>query len=145
LRNWCVAAADHRYLPVGDQVADLIVSGWSICMLFVWYPETWRDALVQAFAEMRRALRPGGTIVILETLGTGYEKPHRYENLAPYYAFLDEICLDSTWIRTDLAFESDAQAELLSGFFFGEGEAQRMVSRYGAYVPECTGLWWLRG
>ncbi|HUT15961.1 MAG TPA: class I SAM-dependent methyltransferase, partial [Anaerolineae bacterium] len=76
LHNWSVDVADHRSLPVEDGVADLVISGWSIVYMVVWNEKSWRVELGKALAEMRRVLRTGGTIVVLETMGTGYETPH---------------------------------------------------------------------
>jgi ubiquinone/menaquinone biosynthesis C-methylase UbiE len=65
-----------------------VIAGWSICYTVVCHPASWRAALAAALAEMRRVARPGGTIIILETLGTGYETPHPPDSLAEYYATL---------------------------------------------------------
>ncbi len=75
LQNWQMGVADHRELPVDDQTANLAISGWSICYIAIGYEDTWRQEPGQALAEMRRVLRPGGTIIILETMGTGYKVP----------------------------------------------------------------------
>ena len=70
-QNCGFAVADHRALPVLDQAADLVISGWSIVYTVVWNRQTWQKELGRALAEMKRILCPGGTILILETLGTG--------------------------------------------------------------------------
>ncbi len=143
LRNWRVEVADHRDLPVEDQSADIAISGWSVCYMAVEYEETWRAEVSQVLAEMKRALRPGGTIIILETLGTGYERPHAPHNLVAYYAFLEEAGFCSSWIRTDFQFESLEEAKNLIHFFFGEALAEKAVEENWIILPECTGIWWL--
>ncbi len=144
LQNWRVEVADHRNLPVTDQVADVAISGWSICYVVGRHEERWRDELDKALAEMKRVLRPGGTIIILETLGTGYEEPHPPDDLVAYYAFLEEEeGFSSTWMRTDYRFESLAEAEALTRFFFGQSMADKLVSKDPVILPECTGIWWL--
>jgi ubiquinone/menaquinone biosynthesis C-methylase UbiE len=141
--NWQVAVADHRALPVADQSADVAISGWSICYLVVDRENSWQRHVNRTLAEINRTLRPGGIIIILETLGTGYESPTAPAQLAPYYAFLEEQGFSSTWIRTDYQFESLAEAQDLVGFFFGETMAQKVVRENWVVLPECTGIWWL--
>jgi ubiquinone/menaquinone biosynthesis C-methylase UbiE len=143
LQNWKVAVADNRSLPVGDQIADIAISGWSICYLFAWEGERWRDELGKALAEMKRVLRPSGSIIILETLGKGYETPHPLDKLTAYYTYLEEAGFFSTWIRTDFQFKSLAEAEELTRFFFGDQLADRVAREGLVILPECTGIWWL--
>lgn len=138
------AIADHRALPAPDASADLVLSGWSVSALVVNYRETWQAQVAQTLREFARVLRPGGTIIILETKGTGHETPVDYPNLADYYALLKTQGFASTWVRTDFKFENKAQAEALTGFFFGEKFAKDSVAQYGVIVPECTGVWWKR-
>jgi ubiquinone/menaquinone biosynthesis C-methylase UbiE len=144
-QNWWTAVADHRRLPVADRVADVVIAGWSICYLVAWNAKTWQAEVEQALAEMKRALRPGGTLVILETLGTGHETPYRPEPLAAYYRLLEEMGFSSTWIRTDYQFESVHEAAELTGFFFGEELADRVIREKLVILPECTGIWRLTG
>lgn len=141
LRNWQLAAADHRRLPLPDACADLVISGWSVCYLAVDYPENWQVELKRGLAEMRRVLRPGGTILLLETLGTGFETPHPPESLREYFAFLEAQDLKSSWIRTDYRFASLDEAEDLARFFFGGDLARQVVEQNWIVLPECTGLW----
>jgi ubiquinone/menaquinone biosynthesis C-methylase UbiE len=142
LRNWSAGIADHRRLPVPDQTADVAISGWSVCYTVVDYPDNWRHELSSALAEMQRILRPGGTIIILETLGTGHETPLAPAMLTPYYAFLESAGFASTWIRTDYRFESLDEAEALTRFFFGDELAAQVIRQHWVILPECTGVWW---
>jgi ubiquinone/menaquinone biosynthesis C-methylase UbiE len=143
LRNCHLAVADHRALPVRDGVADVVVSGWSICYTVVWHPRVWQRELGLTLAEMRRVLRPGGTMIILETLGTDQETPHPPEELVPYYRYLSEMGFQYTWIRTDYRFESRVEAEALTRFFFGQPMAGKELDDGRTILPECTGIWWL--
>jgi len=144
LQNWYVGVADHRRIPLKDRTADLVISGWSICYLVVWHPETWPAELAKALAEMKRILRPGGAIILLETQGTGYETPHPPEGLVKYYRYLEEKAgFLSTWIRTDYQFTSLQEAESLARFFFGDRLADKILQENWVILPECTGLWWL--
>jgi ubiquinone/menaquinone biosynthesis C-methylase UbiE len=142
--GWLAVAADNRRLPLVDGQADLVVAGWSLGHLVGWHEKTWRDEIALALSEMKRMLRPGGTAVILETLGTGQEAPRPpTEGLAAYYAFLeDEHDFSSTWLRTDYRFNSLEEAEQLVRFFFGPELASRIVQEELLILPECTGIWW---
>lgn len=143
-RNVHLAVADHRALPVATASADLAIAGWSLCYLVVDRPLDWRAQLSRGLSEMRRVLRPGGTIVVLETLGTGNDTPQRVGLLAEYYSFLEQEGYHSSWIRTDYRFESLIEAEALARFFFGDDLAAQVVERGSVILPECTGLWWLQ-
>ena len=140
-----VAVADNRNLAVSDRIADVSVAGWTFGHFTSWHAETWRDEIGQALAQMKRVLRPGGTALILETLGTGLEKPHPpTDALAAYYALLEEEHgFSSTWIRTDYRFKSLSEAEELTRFFFGDELADRVAREGLIILPECTGIWWL--
>ena len=141
LSNWHVAVGDHRHLPVGSQIADIALAGWTIFQFLVWSEPNWQSEAEQVLAEMRRVVRPGGTIIILETLGTGFETPHPMDKLTAYYSFLEKAGFSSTWIRTDYQFESVAEAKAHIGFFFGTDIAQQIVKQ-DRKIPECTGIWW---
>ena len=139
LDNCQTATADHRQLPAASQSADLAISGWSICYLVDWNRGSWVTQLKKALGEMRRVLKPGGTIIIIETLGTGFETPHPPDHLVEYYGYLASQGFQSTWLRTDYRFSSEKEARRMAGFFFGSELAEKV---HGATIPECTGLWW---
>jgi ubiquinone/menaquinone biosynthesis C-methylase UbiE len=145
LQNWTVTVADNRALPVADRAADISIAGWSLGYTTTWYAEAWRKEIGQALAEMTRVLRPGGTVVIIETLGTGSEEPRPPNDaLAAYYAWLEgEHGFSSTWIRTDYRFESLSEAQESTRFFFGDEFADRIGKENWIILPECTGIWWL--
>jgi ubiquinone/menaquinone biosynthesis C-methylase UbiE len=148
LANWQLGVADHRDIPSAAGSADLVISGWSFCYLYVWGrdPATgtrWLGDLEAGYGEMKRILRPGGTILLLETMGTGHALPHPPEHLAGYYGWLREMGFQSTWIRTDYRFESLEEAGELSKFFFGEELGREVAQKKWLILPECTGIWWL--
>lgn len=64
-RNWRLLAADNRRIPLPYHCADLVISGWSICYLADWGGADWQVQLFISLAEMKRLLRPGGTIILL--------------------------------------------------------------------------------
>jgi ubiquinone/menaquinone biosynthesis C-methylase UbiE len=141
--NWQVATADHRRLPVPDASADVVLSGWSVVYTALWNPDTWQAELGTALAEFKRVLRPGGVLILLETLGTGFETPHPPEELNPYFNYLDEAGFSFTWIRTDYRFASIDEGRELTTFFFGDEILAKFSVADSAILPECTGIWWL--
>ena len=144
LSNWEVEVADHRQLPIPNSSADLVVSGWSVSYLAVWNPDTWRGELESWMSEMRRVIRPNGYIVLFESLGTGNESPLRLSHLENFYRWLDEVRFQNKAIRTDYKFESLAEAEELSRFFFGDELGEKVRQNEWVILPECTGVWWVR-
>ena len=141
-QNWRAEVADHRSLPAADHSLDVVTSGWSVVYTVVWYPETWRQELGKALAELERVLRPGGTLIILETMGTGETSPNPPADLLEYFEYLKQAGFSSTWIRTDYKFASLEEAKDLSAFFFGEEMIKKLISTDPAILPECTGIWW---
>ncbi|MGO4274538.1 class I SAM-dependent methyltransferase, partial [Paenibacillus sp. TAF58] len=109
--NWRTIVSDHRALPIEDRSKDLVVAGWSLCYLASSNNVDWENNLKQMMSEIRRILRPNGTVIILETLGTGFAKPTRYDYLAPYYQFLEtEYGFEHNWLATDYKFKDVDEA-----------------------------------
>jgi len=140
--NWHCSIANHVHIPLMDTIADLIISGWSFSYLAVWDDKNWRSKLEAGWIEMQRLLQPQGCIIFLETLGTGYESPNPPEHLNQYYDWLREKGFNSKWVRTDYRFSSLAEAEELSGFFFGEEMRKKVIENQWVILPECTSIWW---
>ncbi len=142
--NWSLAMGDNACLPVKDASADLVVSGWSFCYLAVWGGDQWQARLQTGLASIRRVLRKGGTLIILETMGTGFESPNPPPHLDNYYQFLKEEGFSFNWIRTDYQFATHAEAEELSEFFFGDELTEKVKQNQWVILPECTGVWWMK-
>ncbi len=143
--NCNFAVGDNRMLPLQSQSADIVMAGWSLGHFVGWYPDTWQVEIGRALAEMKRILLPGGTIIIFETLGTGQASPQPpTPGLAAYYNWLETAQgFHNQWIRTDYQFESVAEADKLTRFFFGNELADRILTQKLTILPECTGIWWL--
>lgn len=132
------AVADHRAIPLPNQSADIAIEGWAFGHFVGWHPATWREEAGRALAEMERLLRPGGVMILIETLGTGFETPTPPEQLRPFYHWLETTHhFHHTWIRTDYHFASHTEAAELLNFFFGPEMAAQAQIRF----PECTGIW----
>ncbi len=142
-KNWTVAVSDHRAMAMKSGAADVAISGWSVCYVVVDNPRNWREELSKAMGELRRVVRPGGTIILLETLGTGFEQPEPPVHLLDYYAYLESHGFQRSWIRTDYRFKDRAEAEASSKFFFGDEMIAKIKENdQGVILPECTGIWW---
>lgn len=143
-QNWQLHHANNARLPLPDNSADIAIEGWSFAHACGWFPNSWRHEIGQMIAEMKRILKPGGTLILLETLGTGYETP---TPPAPHLAELYDwwtttYQLNPTWIRTDFKFQSPEEAATLTRFFFGDELADRILADQMTILPECTGIWW---
>ncbi|MEF2244355.1 class I SAM-dependent methyltransferase [Paenibacillus sp. IITD108] len=144
LRNWQTHIADHRYLPIKDNSADLVVAGWTVAYIANDEVKDGALNLQETIAEMKRILRPGGTIIIFETMGTGETAPNPPDMLKGYYKRLqEEYGFAHRWIRMDYQFESVQQALELTQFFFGDEWAEKVKQSQSSVVPECAGIWWL--
>jgi ubiquinone/menaquinone biosynthesis C-methylase UbiE len=138
--------ASAHALPVADGVADLAIAGWVFGHFRHWMPERWREDVARALAEMNRVVRPGGAIVIVETLGTGRDEADGptppNAALAEYYAWLESAHgFTRAAIRTDYSFRDVETAARICGFFFGDSMAKTIRERGSSRVPEWTGVW----
>ena len=118
--KWHTVAMDHRHAPLPDRVADVAIAGWTLCYLARKFcGEIWQQQLTQAIDEMRRVLRPGGTIIIIETLGTGETEPHPMADwFAEYFDFLEN----------DLGFQRHRDPHRSEIRFVGSGRRDDQTS-----------------
>lgn len=141
--NWQVQVADNAHIPLPDNCADIAIEGWSFGHLRSWHPDNWQEKLNANLNEMTRLLQAKGTMILLETLGTGHESPHRFSELDELFQHLEtNHQFQHTWIRTDYQFNSLDEAEQLTHFFFGDELAQQVRQHNWIILPECTGIWW---
>ncbi len=144
MTNWSFAVGDNGRMPVASDCADLVIEGWSFAHVMQWYPQNWLQHADAMLAEMERILKPGGTAILVETLGTGQRQPQPpSRKLANLYAYWqDRRGFSWRWIRTDYQFASPAEADELTRFFFGDELAKECLSGEKVILPECTGIWW---
>lgn len=144
--SWDLAAADGRTLPLHAGWADVVTAGWAFGHFTGWYSDNWLAQASLAIAEMRRAAKPGGTLIIMETMGTGIETaapPN--EALAAYYAWLEnEHGFARQVIATDYDFGTVERAAELCGAFFGREMAERVRANGWSRVPEFTAIFALK-
>lgn len=140
--HWPLLQADLRRLPLAGGWADVVTAGWAIGHFTGWYGANWKTEAQFALAEMKRAAKPGGTLIIMETMGTGVQQPAPPNAaLADYYAWLEnEHGFTRQVIATDYDFGSVERAAYLCGFFFGAEMAARVRSNGWRRVPEFTAI-----
>ena len=139
-----LASADA--LPLDDAVADVAIAGWVFGHFRHWMPARWKDDVARALGEMSRVVGPGGTLVVIETLGTGRTESDGpappNAALAEYYAWLEtEHGFKRAAIRTDYSFSDVETAARVCGFFFGDAMARTIRERGSSRVVEYTGVW----
>jgi ubiquinone/menaquinone biosynthesis C-methylase UbiE len=141
--EWPLVQADMRCLPVVTGWADVAIAGWSIGHLRGWYSQDWQEQIGRVLREMQRAARPGGALIILETMTTGSLAPAPPSpQLAEYYAWLEgEWGFQREVIATDYQFVDVEQAAAYTEFFFGSKLAGEIRDRGWARLPEWTGVW----
>src|SRR5262249_53685356 len=66
--KWELACADARSLPVASGSFGAAIAGWVFGHLRHWNADSWRNAIGVAIGEMERAVAPGGTVIVIETL-----------------------------------------------------------------------------
>lgn len=144
MENWSVACADNRNMPLKTGIADIAIEGWSFGHVMTWYGDDWQPHADKMLSEMQRVLKATGTMILIETMGTGQREPlPPAEHLAKLYRYWEEKHgFQYRWIRTDYQFESVAEADELIRFFFGDEMADTQVAGKNIIVPECTGIWW---
>lgn len=142
--NWLVGVGDSRAMPVPTASADIAIEGWSLVQIMAWHMDTWREDVGQAVAEMMRVVRPGGAVILIETLGTGAHTPEPPDSFKTVYDYFErERGFSSTWIRTDFCFASLVKARDALEPLFGDAVEDKMIETNGGVViPECTGIWW---
>jgi ubiquinone/menaquinone biosynthesis C-methylase UbiE len=143
--NVSLALADSRCMPVRPGWANLAVEGWAFLQIAVWHPQDWQVHLGRALDEMQRLVRPGGRLILIETLGTGETAPKVVPFFREVYAFLEAErgFTPQDTLRTDYRFENMQQIQQVVLPLFGQEMLERLVrTETGWVLPECTGLWW---
>jgi ubiquinone/menaquinone biosynthesis C-methylase UbiE len=136
--------ADHLAIASSKARGDVFVEGWSFGHLIIEQSPHVRETAVALEHMIHGVVRPGGTAIIIETLGTctAVAGPPN-ANLEEYYGLLEGECgYNREAIRTDYRFPSITEALRIMGFFFGEEMADRVREQGLPVVPEYTGIWW---
>jgi ubiquinone/menaquinone biosynthesis C-methylase UbiE len=142
VKNVDFLPGEHKDIPLPDNSIDLIIEGWSFLRAFSCaYPE-WRTEFEAIVPEMKRILRPRGTVILIETMGSLHiwdEVPG--ETAVLYDYFEKELCLKKTIIRTDYKFSNIEEAVDFGTFFFGDEIGADILQIGDPIVPEATAIW----
>jgi ubiquinone/menaquinone biosynthesis C-methylase UbiE len=143
-KNVSLALADSRTMPALSTRVDFAIEGWAFLQIAIWHPQDWQVQLGRALQEMQRLIRPGGKMILIETLGTGESVPKVEPFFREVYEFLEtERGFTPLAIRTDYCFETMQQIQQVVLPLFGQAMLERLVrTEAGWLLPECTGLWW---
>ena len=135
--------ADHEELPLETASSDVTTAAWTIGHATRTWPDDWLPHVSRSISEMRRVTRPGGTVIVVETLGLP-QRPLR-PGLVAYHEWLTQ---DRGFARieidTDFVFRSVDEADRLTRWFFGDATADELVRTQRTRLPERTGVWWRR-
>jgi len=137
--------ADNENLPDLGARFDVFIEGWSFGHSIM-ACEGEKKILEMTDTLHRNAaknLSPGGTILIIETLGTNAEMP--YPPDPKLKVFYDALVKTHGYvqykIKTDYKFPDNEKAVEVMGFFFGEEMKRTVFARGTAIIPEWTGVW----
>lgn len=143
LHGWTLELLDAstEQLPRSPGGFDAVIAGWVLGHWVGWHPHRWRGLVDRCLTEMERAAEPSGRVIVIETLGTGFEQPTPPPSLLPYYALLEERGYVRRWERTDYLFPSHDEAVRTLTSFFGNSRGVELARAGSARIPECTGFW----
>ncbi len=137
--------ADNMQFPRIEGDFNLFVEGWSFghSAMESSDDEDLVNITERLVGGAERNLASGGTVIVIETLGTNVDEasaPHPtlrrfYDLLEREHGFVREV------IRTDYRFETVDEAARVMGFFFGPAMERGVRERSSATVPEWTGVW----
>jgi len=63
-------SGSYNYISLLDGSVDIVIEGWSFAYLYTLVQPNWKIGIDSAFSEIQRIVKPGGIIILIETLGT---------------------------------------------------------------------------
>lgn len=136
------AVAEHASIPLACKSVDFVLEGWAFLHTVSSRPDSWRTILGKYLEEASRVLKPGGMIVLVETLGTGYREPTPNEKQRLFSDWIEKAHnFKHLSIHTDYEFPSIPDAIRICSYFFKEEVLKRVRACESPIVPECTGIW----
>ena len=141
--DWDLVQGNMHTLPIQANTVDIVIAGWALGHFQCWFEADWQKRVDQVIDEMKRAAKPQGCLIIIETLGTGCLEPTPpHEGLAEYYARLENYWgFEKRSSRTDYQFEGIDDAIEKTEFFFGPELSEKIRLNNWSRLPEWTGVW----
>ncbi len=131
---------DNGALNTVRGIYDHVIEGWAFGHTIHDYPDSVGQTAEALVSGATSLLKPGGTMIFIETLGTNVTSPMAPDScLAEFYLLMEErYGFGRDIISTDYAFRDIPEAKRIMGFFFGETMADAVS---GKQVTEFTGIW----
>lgn len=143
VRNVDFLPGEHRDTSLPDNSVDLIVEGWAFQHAFLASSSEWHSEFLAIVQEMKRVLRPRGTVAFIETMGSFHVWTEVPCQTAELYGFFEkELCLKRTVIRTDFKFSNAEEAADLGTFFFGDEVGAEILRAGEPTIQEATAIWY---
>jgi len=127
-----------------DIKVDTILEGWAFGHTVFDGMENINKTIDSLVVNCERLVNPGGKVILVETLGTGVDKPNPpAEWMAIFYDLLEnKYSYKKRVISTDYKFKSMNDAKRIMGFFFGNWIVAEIEKRNSTIIPEFTGIWY---
>jgi len=140
--NFTIHVSDIGTIPAENESFDMVLAGWALISKAM-RGNPWNEAVKDTLQEIHRVTRPGGTVILIESMGTGQEQPRPpNQRFADYFQLLENEGFQKQTIRTDYKFSSLEEKEKLLTFFFDKEMIDAGVKNDSLIYPECTGIWW---
>lgn len=136
---------DNTMIAGIEQRVDIVIEGWSFGHTASDNAEGIERTVDSLIENCRKLIKPGGSIILFESLGT--DTPQAIAPTAAlkeYYNLLEQkYSFERTILETDYKFSSNEEAERITGFFFGDDFQQKLSFKNVGIVKEFTGVWHL--
>lgn len=122
--------------------ADCVIEGWAFGHTAGENLATLETAIAKIVGDCDALCEPGGSIILIETLGSNVTAPAPpSESLRAFYALLETSHgFTREVVRTDYRFASVEEARRIFSFFFGlDAERAKLIT--SPIIPEFTGVW----
>ncbi|MBB6480166.1 class I SAM-dependent methyltransferase [Spirochaeta isovalerica] len=135
---------DNNDIGLLEETGDFLIEGWSFGHTVSDFVDGYVDKADELINSSLNLVNPGGTVILIETLGTNAEEPGPpTEILKEYYRLLEEkYGFTRVVIPTDYKFNSVEEAARICGFFFGAEAEEAIREKRSPMVKEFTGLWY---